>query len=366
MDIERIEIAANLISGQASPAWRTRANHLFEQLKTIYRINPRSVAMVPPEDYSTKGKYGHARILGPDRVEVQKRAAALLSHFFAGEMEKVQEFLTENVWVAWPNGARGRYASAQLHEGFLAESKQAPTKIVAHDFRVYHYGELNQVLIADLGPIFDAILGLKSAVLVSARIESENIPPVRIMLAFGQEEDGIYKSRNLPLVSPDDAYVASAKLSRYEDLALRKSESFMRAVVLGHKERFKAHAGELCPYVWMKGVLYSQEELFNKLGQEKVIHGNTETTFLGAKSLPYSHLKNVLSPKDFENFEDKVGGASLQAISDLNPELVLSRLGEFNPLNGEVRETAQVIFVVFQFKDRETGHESQKIAGFLV
>jgi len=221
-------------------------------------------------------------------------------------------------------------------------------------------------LVADLAPVFDALLGLRSAVTVTAKLESENIAPVRIMFAMVSDQSGKWRSRNLPLVAPDDAYCASQRISTYEDSRVKMSENFIRALVLGHRGVLQAHRAHLTEHLWIQKEMLSLDQLLERIRDGKLIPASTETGFLGAQLHAYSYLKQVASRAAQDAFEREAAVYQKQSLHELAPEIVVSKTGEFDPRSVQIKQPSDIALVLFRYQDHEKDLKTHKIAGIFL
>jgi hypothetical protein len=366
MDSQRIQSAVDLLSGRTSGAWQTRAACLFEQIQTVFEINPRLLRVVPVPSEPPSNTHRVYRVLGRDRSEAQAVAHQVLDAFFSGSLNRLSSLLAENVWAAWPNGRMARHPQEDLRRALSPRTRPSESQVRIHDWRVYHYGEFDQILVADLAPIFDAVLDLKSAVIVTARIESDGIEPVRVLLALARDSQGQFRSRNLPLIAPDDAYLASVKIGSYEESQLKTSETVIRALVLGPTKQLRSHAGQLSDRVWFRGTLNSLDEMILQLEQRPLTPANTETAFMGSRLERYADFSRLLGREQKDAFEQ--GAASFQSLPlhQLFPDLVISEVGEFDPRTRRVQPRTQIKLVLFRFEDPHTAKQTHKVAGIFL
>jgi len=364
MTSEQFQTGLALLSGQVSTAWRTRLGHLLERIHAVYEVNPREFRLLPPEQ-NNRLLFQELRVLGQERSAAQGAARGLVDAFFSGDISGTVAGLSDEIWAVWPNGRIGKHLSVDLGKGLVPRGEDLGSGFKTTHWKVYGYGEFNQALLAGLAPLYDAVLGLRSVVTVTARLTSPDAAPVRILLAMVRDEGGRWRSKNLPMIAPDDAIHASVRLGQYEDDRLKMVERFVRAVVLGQTAQLKSAASALAERVFVKRSLALQE-LCEAIEAQQLFRGSTETTFLGSRLGSYDHFKKSLVRGEREAFENSIQTFESRSLDELEPRVVHTSVGRFEPRSDKSHHETEFTSMLFRYEDRQKEVEHHKIAALFL
>ena len=299
--------------------------------------------------------------MGPDRTKAQMAAKALLQALCEGRIDEISAGLSQNFWAAWPNGRFLIHKTENLREALIVKQGEEESPVRMTQWRVYNFGEIKKSLQSGLAEILDAFLGLQSAILVTVTLSTEGHSPVRVMMAMEQTSLGNWKSRNLPMVSPDDVHLASLPMASLESPTCKRAYGFIREVALNHSRSVQGFETYFTPHIWLEGKRYNATELFSFFIERPLFQTNSETGIVEICEWSMEKLRKLVSNHQWEQFETDLQRTQLRPLARIRTAVVKCVVGTYNPKDGQFRNLVSVYFVMVIDETEATGHEAIRI-----
>ncbi|MEE2900891.1 MAG: hypothetical protein VYC39_01115 [Myxococcota bacterium] len=362
MDAERIQMASSLFCGRSSEPWRDRVHGWFQIFDSLYQVKPAKMTPGNFNGYNAGPNQHRFRALGPDRSEAQLAAQQLLEDLFGGRIQEMTTKLASTFWAAWPNGRFLIHKTVDLNDGLISKHPDWEEKVKFGQWRVYHFGEIKKGLQRGLPEILDAFLGLQNALLVTVTVSVEAQFSVRLMMAMEKAASGDWKSRNLPMVSPDDVQMASISMTSLESATCKRAYTFIRGLVLGHLEPTQTLETYFTPHVWLNNKRYNTSEIRDLLAKEPFFAQSSETGITDISEMSTEKLRKKVPKLHWEQFEKYLKHTQLRPLVRIRTTALECTVGTYDPKNRTFRNRISVFLVLVIDEAEGTGHESIKIS----
>ena len=355
-------MASSLFCGQSSEAWRDRVRGWFQIFDSLYDVKPSKLTKGSFTGYRVGSGHTRMRVLGQDRTQAQLAAQELLEALIEGRTQDVASKLCSSFWAAWPNGRFLVHKTDNLGEALVSKRSGEEAKLKLGQWRVYHFGEIKNGLQKGLAEILDAFLGLQNAALVTVTLSKEAQVPIRLMMAMEKTVSGDWRSRNLPMVSPDDVHLASRSMASLESPTCKRAYTFVRGIALGHLEPVQALETYFTPHVWLNSRRCNTTELHDFLLKSPFFNTTSETGIVDVSEIGMERLRKKVPNLQWERFETDLQHTQLRPLVRIRTSAVECKVGTYAPKSGDFRKQVSLFLVLLIDETEVTGHESIKIA----
>ena len=362
MDAERIQMASSLFCGRSSEHWRNRVYRWFQVFDSLYQVKPAKLTPGAFNGYEASPSHPRFRALGPERAQAQRAAQQLLEGLFGGRIQEVTAKLTPTFWAAWPNGRFLIHKTEDLNKGLIPKHPDWETEIKFKQWRVYHFGEIKKGLQRGLTEILDAFLGLRNAILVTVTVSLEEQFSIRLMMAMEKNASEEWRSRNLPMVSPDDVQMASLSMATLESATCKRAYTFMRSLVLDQLEPAQTWDTYFTPDVWLNNKRYKTTEILDLLAKRPFFAQSSEMGIIDISEMSTERLRKKIPKQHWEQFEKYLKHTQLRPLVRIRTTAVECTVGTYDPKSKTFRNRIHIYLILVIDETETTGHESIKIS----
>ncbi|MFO0723637.1 MAG: hypothetical protein U1E65_07655 [Myxococcota bacterium] len=342
-----LELGMALLAGRANKAWAARA--IRSRAFVAAALGPAPVAapakpLAPPrKGFRTLRPSPRARAAAVDAAE------AFLQALADQELERLPAMLASEVWALWPNGSLSRVDREPLLAE-LAGRKGDKQPILKKLTRSYTFAELSSALPRGIGAALDLVLDLSTTLAVTVLIEGGRGPPGRLMVLM-TEEDHRWRARSLPLLGPDDAFVAGERAPDHERPELGISQALVRHIVNGQGALLRADLHHLMPSLFVREELVPSSALVELAEQGGPRINSTEAVIGPPAEIPLSTLSKVAPRAVEQRLRTKALEDFGLPFDRLRPKLIRTEVGMLDPASLRVAPAQEAFCLVFFVED---------------
>lgn len=340
------ELARDLFTGAASPAWATRSARTRELLETVYGPRPElreDIPLARPRP-----------IVAP--AAARKRLGELVfeiaRHLVAGRFSRVSRFFDDTMWVLWPDNQLVCHAGDEVR--FKLTDRPNRLGIVPAKLKSYAGAEAKAAFARGVPEALDALFPLSSHLIYT--FEARRFG--RVLFAVRPIEQTC-RIASLFLPSVDDAWAFSVRTSLDEEAPLRITQNLVRRTVLGHFAGLQAMALDVMPTLWVQDQAIPRDHFIAAAGAGPHRLEGGEQIF-GASAPLDGEPAEALGPllKTIERASQTHWHTSLEA---LRPRWVQTPVAQIDPESlGVMSERHVVTLVLRTLEDDGTGDERER------
>jgi hypothetical protein len=351
-----------LLTGRSGKPWSARAIRARAFLAGAVGGQP---VGTPAKLVEPKAATGQRTLLPPwKRAGAIDAAKDMLDALAIRRFDRLRPLLAEEIWALWPNGNLSKHdRDPLLAELETREGERA--RIEVTQVRSYTLSELRSVLVRGIADAIDALLDLDASLVVTAQVTGGRGPGGRLMIVMAKGEGGAWQARSLPIGSPDDAHVASARNQEPASEDLGVARELVRHLLLGHGTQLRALAQHIMPTIWVRDQVVPQEALFELADEGPPPVGSTETVFLETREIEAKELSHHVPQTVAAKIRERALEVFAMPYDKLSPRLAATKIGLLDPANGTVEPSRELVCLIVRVKE-PSGRLRPRAAGFFV